>query len=245
MFPVDPTTKAPRSAHGCKDATTDERKILALWRSCPNAGIGVATGKPSGIVAIDVDPRNGGEEGIESACGRLGALPSTTQVTTPSGGRHYWFRAPKATIACSAGKLAPGVDIRGDGGYVIAPPTARPKGGAWEWAGRAPLAQLEPEWVAALIVNTREGDRPPPTPATAWLAMLTAGIPDGQRNDNLTRLAGHLLGRGLDARLVSELVHLVNTARCRPPLPAADVDRIMGSIAARELRKRAGREAAR
>ena len=240
VFPVDPVSKAPKTAHGCKDATRSEAVILDLWRRYPAAGIGVATGKPSGVVAIDVDPCSGGEEGFAELAGRLGAPGRTVQVVTPRGGWHLWFKAPAASVPCSAGRLAPGVDVRGDGGYVVAPPTTRPDGSGWRWAGQAPLAELQPEWLEALTAPA--ADRARPASGTgSRVAVLAAGIPSGRRNAELTSLIGHLLARDIDVHLAAHLVHLVNTSACRPPLDAVEVERIVGSIVGREIRKRKGK----
>jgi Bifunctional DNA primase/polymerase, N-terminal len=136
VHPVDPVTKRPLTQHGVTDATVDPLIIKAWATKWPDAGVAVATGTRSGIVVVDVDPRNDGERGIAEATAALGALPSTLMVTTPSGGWHYWLRLPDGVVLCnSVGALAEGVDVRGDGGYVVAPPTRRVSGGAWAWAG--------------------------------------------------------------------------------------------------------------
>ena len=239
VFPVDPLTKTPKTRQGFKDATRSEASIIELWRKWPAAGIGVATGKPSGIVVIDIDPRSGGEDGFSDLAGRLGAPGVTVRVTTPSGGWHAWYRAPSVPITCSAGKIAPGVDVRGDGGYVVAPPTPRPDGTGWRWAGKAPLAELQPEWLEALTAGPETRARPA-AGAGSWVAMLAAGIPNGQRNASLASLIGHLLAHDVDVHLAAHLVHLVNRSACRPPLDSVEVEKIVGSIAGRETRKRRG-----
>ena len=243
VFPVDPLTKAPRTRNGCKDATRSEASIIELWRKYPSAGIGVATGKPSGIVAIDIDPSSGGEDGFTELAGELGAPGQTVRVITPRGGYHLWFRAPAEAVRCSVGTLAPGVDVRGDGGYVVAPPTTRPDGSGWRWAGKAPLADLQPEWLEALTTPVSDASPTPVTPATTWVAMLACGIADGKRNASLTALLGHLLARDIDVHLAAHLLHLVNKNSCHPPLDHAEVEKIVGSIAGRETRKRRGRAA--
>lgn len=240
VFPVDPLTKAPKTAHGFKEATRSEASIIQLWSKWPAAGIAVATGKPSGIVAIDVDPSNGGEDGFATLAGELGAPGRTVQVITPRGGYHLWFRAPPAAVACSAGKLAPGVDIRGDGGYVVAPPTTRPDGSGWHWApGGSPLAELQPEWLKAMTA-TADQKSASPKPASTWVAMLASGIPDGRRNQDLAAVFGHMLARDLDVHLAALLLHLVNKSACHPPLDGLEVEKIIASIAGREARKRRG-----
>jgi len=240
VFPVNAHTKAPLTRRGCKDATRDERQIIKLWRSHPAAGIGVATGKPSGLVAIDIDPRAGGEDGFAQLAGRIGNPGRTVRVLTPSGGYHLWFKAPAVPVPCSASKLAPGVDVRGDGGYIVAPPTTRPDGTGWRWTGRAPLAELQPEWLEALTAQNATAAGRPAAGEGSWVAMLAAGIPDGQRNHALTSLIGHMLAHDIDVHLAAHLLHLVNKSACRPPLDATEVEKIVASIAGRELRKRRG-----
>lgn len=240
VFPVDPTTKAPRTPHGCLDASRSEATLIEFWRKHPAAGVGVATGKPSGIVVIDVDPHNGGEDGFADLAGRLGAPGRTVRVSTPNGGFHLWYRAPGTAVSCSAGKLAPGVDIRGEGGYVVAPPTSRPDGTGWRWTGTAPLAELQPEWVEALTVPAAPERARPSSGEGSWVAMLAAGVPSGQRNQAMCSLIGHLLNRDVDVHLAAHVLHLVNKSACRPPLDAIEVEKIVASIAGREVRKRRG-----
>lgn len=195
-------------------------------------------------MAIDVDPRCGGEDGFAQLAGKLGNPGRTVRVLTPSGGYHLWYRAPDAAVACSAGKLAAGVDVRADGGYVVAPPTTRPDRTGWRWTGRAPLAELQPEWLEALTAqNATAPSRTRARPAAgegSRVAMLAAGIASGQRNQALTSLIGHLLAHDIDVHLAAHLLHLVNKSACRPPLDAIEVEKIVASIAGRELRKRKG-----
>lgn len=242
VFPVDAQTKAPLTRNGWKDASTVEAKILALWRRSPVAGIGVATGKPSGIVVIDVDPSSGGEDGFSELAGKLGNPGQTVRVLTPRHGYHLWYRAPSVPISCSAGKLAPGVDVRGDGGYVVAPPTTRPDGTGWRWSGKSPLADLQDEWLEALTAPVAERPRSA-SGEGSWVAMLASGIPNGQRNQALTSLLGHMLHRNIDVHLAAHLLHLVNRVDCQTPLDSMEVEKIVNSITRRETNKRRGKAA--
>jgi hypothetical protein len=232
VFPCRSRAKRPATEHGLHDATLDDGLISGWWEMWPDANVAIRTGRESCLVVVDVD----GEEGREllgSLQQRHEALPATATVTTPRGGTHLYFQHPGGTVPNSAGQLGRGLDVRGDGGYVLAPPSLvgdRP----YEPARRAPVQPL-PEWLGPLL--TRDRPRQGATPPSVWTRMVRDGLPEGERNSGLARLVGHLLARDVNALLVAEFAHLVN-GRCRPPLPAEDVDRVVASIAGRELRQR-------
>jgi len=110
--------------NGFKNATTDEKTITRWWQEYPDAGIGMPTGAASGIDVLDIDFKNGkdGTSALDSLSRKLGALPKTRSALTPSGGEHFYFRHAK-DIRCSTDKLGVGLDVRGDGGFVVLPPS--------------------------------------------------------------------------------------------------------------------------
>lgn len=120
---------------GHLDATTDLAEIEECWSALPLANIGIRTGEVSGLVVLDVDPRNGGDASLERLQGGIGKLPPTLTVKTGGGGYHLYFRYP-----LSGGKIAakldgyPGIDVKADGGYVLAPPSSHISGRRYEWA---------------------------------------------------------------------------------------------------------------
>ncbi len=123
VFPCVPGGKEPLTRRGHLDATTDPEQIRAWWTRWPTANIGIPTGERSGILALDVDLDKGGFESLEALTGEA-SLPDTYTVRTGGGGAHFYFSYPPGSnVRNSAGKLAPGLDIRGEGGYVIAPPS--------------------------------------------------------------------------------------------------------------------------
>ncbi len=124
--------KHPRSKHGFKDATTHEAKIRSWWSKWPEANIGIATGAVSGIVVIDVDPAHGGNDSLEAAKKSLGPLSAGPVARTGGGGRHLVVAYPGRRIPSRRG-LAPGIDIRGDGGYIVAPRSVHASGETYEW----------------------------------------------------------------------------------------------------------------
>jgi DNA-binding transcriptional ArsR family regulator len=216
--------KAPAVARGLHAATTDEATLRAWWRAMPNANIGVRTGRASGIVVVDVDPAKGGEVALAQLEARHGPLPPTAEVATGGGGRHLWFAAPEgAPVPCSAGRLGPGLDVRGEGGYVVAPPSRHASGGRYVWTSPRGIAIAPlPPWLASLMRGSaaaaedgRDGHE------RLDVARVLAGVPEGERNDQLFRLAAKL--RAADVpREVAERLALEAAARCTPPLPEAE-----------------------
>lgn len=136
VFPLAPRSKKPLTHNGCKDATTDPGQIEAWWSRWPDANIGIATGsKSSGLVVIDLDvDEDKGINGYEVLTAwqqEHGTLPETAMSITGRGGYHYLYR-DAAQWKNRAG-LYEGVDIRGEGGYIVAPPSIHPNGRRYEW----------------------------------------------------------------------------------------------------------------
>ena len=119
VFPCSPNSKRPLTSRGYKDATVDPHVVEQFWKRHPNAMIGVPMGRVSGMVAIDVDVRDG-KLGRESAS-KL-RLSETLVAGTPSGGFHYYYKYPDEEDIRNQVNLEPGVDVRGEGGYTIFPP---------------------------------------------------------------------------------------------------------------------------
>lgn len=127
--------KHPILSEGFKIATTDEETIRNWWKKYPHANVGIATGEPSGIFVVDVDigPEKAGNSSLDALEKRIGKLPSDAVVRTGSGGLHYYFALPTEPIRNSAGKLGQNIDIRGTGGYVVAPPSKHVSGNNYTW----------------------------------------------------------------------------------------------------------------
>ena len=218
--------KHPRTRQGLSDATTDVGRIEAWWRQWPDANVGVVTGQPSGLVVIDIDPRHGGVDSMRSLLNEHGPLPAGPRVRTGSGGWHLFFRSPEAQVRNSVNRVGEGIDVRADGGYVIAPPSLHAAGGRYVWTkgGQAPNL---PDWLERLV-------SPPavPTPVQRdpiqvsvaidrWAAAALRGEVDrvrhaaeGSRNHTLNRSAfalGQIAGAGvIDASEVE--LHLKDAA---------------------------------
>jgi len=135
VFPCKPKDKAPLTKHGYKDATTDADIICHWWKRSPNALIAMPTGPVSGIAVLDLDNKNG-KDGFAAVPDWEQRTPVITR--TRSGGAHLYFQAAGAP-RCSESEIAPGVDTRGEGGYVIVPPSP-----GYSWVNGADLSALPP-----------------------------------------------------------------------------------------------------
>ena len=144
VFPCEPGAKRPLTRNGHWDATTDPRVIGRWWRRWSSANIGGPTGKKRGIVVLDVDVDDGGLESL-AKLERAGALtPKTARSRTGGGGIHVFFRYPRGTeIRNSAGLLGPGLDVRGEGGYVVVPPSRTQS--SYQWVDSSSL--VEASWL--------------------------------------------------------------------------------------------------
>lgn len=230
VFPCEPGGKRPLTTHGLLDASTDEARLAEWSAEHPRANIGVRTGRESGLVVLDVDGDDGAESlrRLESANDRL---PETWSVVTPRGGAHYYFAHPGGEIRNSAGLLGTGLDVRGDGGYVIAPPSVGVGGVLYEVDGETAPARM-PVWLIDYFDMPGEHEA---APAETWVKMIRDGIPEGERNASMARLVGHLLRRGVNAYFVREIAVLIGRHACRPRLADTEAERVVESILRREL----------
>jgi len=234
--------KHPLTPNGCKDATTDPQTITNWWvetEGYPN--VGIATGAESGLVVGDVDISSGGMDSLAEWEKVHGPMPPTPTAQTGSGGLHYYFRYPTGTKVGNRTGIVPGIDVRGDGGYVLAPPSLHASGGSYVWLQppQVPLADL-PEWLFDLICGPRSVPEPSSTEASSAIVMSLArpqpdltncpGVGQGQRHNALCRLVGVHLARG-DAVEMIEAAALAWGSQCHPPLGSIEVIRTVRSLA--------------
>lgn len=204
VFPAK-EDKSPLTAHGVKDATTDAEMIGRWWRRWPDARVAIATGPESGLVVLDVDPKNGGELG-----GPTTPVGTTTRVRTPSGGVHLYFVHPghKVKTVRHPHGPRPGIDVRWDGGYVLAPPSP-----GYEFEVEDGLAQMPP-WLA-------DG------PAADSLAERLDEPKAGGRHEQLVSMGRHLRGLGRTRDEISGALYALAAQMPRPRDAEAEVESIL------------------
>ncbi len=214
---------------GCLDASDDESVVRSWWQKYPDANIAIATG--GRLVVVDIDPRHGGDEGFDDLIQRHGRLPDTVEAITGGGGRHLYALLPEGRVARnSAGDLAPGVDVRGEGGYVMAPPSSHVSGGSYAWESSSDptegveLAVLSGEWLDIIAPAER------PQAQRGAVAQAPTVFGEGKRNNFLfsTGRSMRALGASEDSILAS--LRVLNQ-QCDPPLDDAEVVRTAQSAA--------------
>jgi hypothetical protein len=231
--------KHPRSRRGLTDATTSSARITAWWRRWPDANIAIRTGR---LVVLDLDGPDG-----QHALAELEAshepLPTTRRARTARG-QHIYLDAGDTEITSSAGQLARGFDVRGHGGFIVAPPSRHATGHRYTWTHTGPVAPL-PTWLAKLLTANRPSTpRAPLPPAVATgtdgraqryvdaalaaeLAAITTA-PTGTRNQTLNRAAfrlGQLAGAGLTTpdALTPYLLHAARSVGLGEPEALATI----------------------
>ncbi len=248
-YPLAPRSKKPiRGSHGFHDATTDRSALIDAFSDPPDLNIGIRTGAASGIVVIDIDAHGGAANGFESIK-KLAAqglkFPTGNRskgcaiATTPSGGLHLYYRAPdNEKIKSTTGVVAPGIDTRGESGYIVAPPSRTNKG-LYQWK-QLPDALIDlPDWVIERVkvmpVPERRRTVPTETIPPSVKEMLRdrlariATAPEGQRNSTLNREAyycSQFIGKGFG---VTELADWLRSAALKSGMPAYEAERTINS----------------
>lgn len=219
VLPTSKSSKRPLISGGSRSATTDQNTIRSWWAEFPSANIGIATGKISGFWVVDVDMKDG-KNGIkaleEFAGGTLAVEDDQLIQTTASGGLHYLFQIPDGEEIRNAQGVVEGVDIRGEGGYIIAAPSAMNIEGEWieyRWNDLSSTVHQPPEWAVRLSKQV------PPT-ATADgkfdVRQVIDGIPRGNRDAGLFKFACLLRQREIPIDLAEAFV-VTAGQNCTPP----------------------------
>jgi hypothetical protein len=183
----------------------------------PGANLAIVTGIISALVVLDLDARRGGESSLVRLEQEHGPVPETVEATMGAC-RQLYFSHPGGIVR-ERPNLAPGIDLHGDGGYLVAPPSVHASGERYRWVHSPEVYHLEPlpSWLLSIPQEER-GE--PEQPLAQWLAPLQAEVAEGGRSDALAMLCGHLLCKGVAPEVVLELMLCWNVVRCRPPLEA-------------------------
>jgi len=231
--------------NGLRSATTDS-DLIREWfgHAAPEANLGVVTER---LVVVDVDARYNGDASFR-ALERDHAMPQTWRVLTGGGGEHIIFAAPDDVAIASFNAvqmhnppLGVGIDVRGKGGYFIAPPSRHISGRSYAWSvdhhpADVPLAPA-PAWLIARLAEPVANNHHDATPPEVW-QRLTGGTISEYADAAAAQVAGHLLRRWVDPYLVAGLLHAWNQAYVRPPLPDDELRRILDRISRLEDRRR-------
>ncbi len=239
--------KHPRTRQGCKDATTDESTIRRWWKKWPDANIGIATGGSSGVLVLDVDNKTGrqGDASLDQLCTQYHWQPAATYTVRTGCGKHLYFTVPHGCTVKNRADILDGIDLRGDGGYVVAPPSIHATGTVYSLSNPA-APEVAPDWLVALANGATAGSfsehpakRERALTAPEMVALSSRGelLPtqadapwlEGNRNTNLTSIGGLLRWAGQRRQSIEALLLLVNEQHCVPPLDPAEVARIAAS----------------
>lgn len=226
VFPLKYRDKVPLTRNGCKDATTDAAQIKAWWQKYPNANIGLATGSVSQnvfVIDLDIDEDRGidGYHSLEDWQREHGDFPETWTAITGRGGYHLYYRG-NGRIKNRAG-IIDGVDIRGNGGYVVAPPSIHKNGNRYEW-------EYSPdEFEIAKADNNVEYFLNHDDQKQGAAFTMPNIVAAGQRNQMLFRFACMMQAKGASDQSVFAATMAENESSCSPPLTEQEVKVIVSS----------------
>jgi hypothetical protein len=233
---------------GLKDATTDPKVIRERWYCAPDANVGIACSAE--CCALDVDPRHGGDITLAVLEQKHGPLPVTWTAKTGGGGAHYFFRS-ETEVRNSAARLGSGLDFRGSGGYVVAPPSRHVSGNYYAWRpghapGEVPLAVM-PAWLLApkpsppatlssvsrRALAARRHDLRPTLHRVLGIIRTVAFAAEGERNKLLfwsaCRVRDMYVAGELDHPAATQVLNLLREAADRAGLPRRETERTITS----------------
>ncbi|MFC5713832.1 bifunctional DNA primase/polymerase [Thalassorhabdus alkalitolerans] len=242
VFPLKPGSKEPLYKGGFHKATKNIHQIKKWWSETPTANIGVPTGSKNNFFVIDVDVKNvDGYESLSYLTDQYGKLPETVQGITASNGSHYLFKYQEGVK--NKVDFYPSIDVRGEGGYIVVPPSTVPSG-RYEWELSSHPLQLEianaPNWVLEMLISPKN-EKLKAKPTEYWTEIFR-GVNSGKRNNSAASLCGYLLKKDITPELVVEIMKLWNQSRVYPPLNVKELERVIDSIAGKELARRQRRE---
>ena len=239
LFPIWPRKKNPVPDHGYKEWTRDAESVKEYWDKNPTCNIGMPTGSVSGIVVIDIDvDEERDEDGQRTLYAwekEHGELAETLTAITGRGGMHMFYHVSMESIDSTADNTEDkrvGIDIRGDGGYVVLPPSIHPNGNGYEWQDwpwDVEIADADDN-VIEFIKHVQKISKRDTTKTDAKGRVsfeMPEVISEGGRHDTLKRYAASLRGKGYEDDIISSCLKQTNADRCRPPLQDDEVQGII------------------
>jgi hypothetical protein len=235
-FGKAPAQPEKAGGHGWLSATRDHEEIDRTWDHYAANSIGVAC-KPSGFFALDVDPRDGGNDTLRELESKFEPLPLTVRQLTGGGGEHILFRPPSEDWR-PVGSLGFGIQVKW-AGYIVAAPSLHEKTGRpYAWSVdhhplEIPIAAT-PEWLIPLATAPKAGS------PVDWTKVETLDVRTGDRTSTLTRLAGLLFRKRVDMSVAFSLLWAWNAQACKPPLPLKKFEGTLSGMWKREQCRRTG-----
>lgn len=231
VFPVKPD-KSPYTSNGFKDASKDDGTICSWWGRCKDANIGIPTGEASGWLVLDIDPRHGGDASLTALIGEHGDLPETLEARTGGDGHHIIFAYPHGSNIRNSKRLGAGIDVRGEGGYIVVAPSIHASGKTYQWLNDNKPASA-PEWLLKLLAEENKA-RPntlttEPRGQEKTSVEIGRRISEGERNQTLFRIAAAIRGQGAHQDEIEASLLEINARRCVPPLSDKEVRKIVVS----------------
>ena len=223
VFPVVARGKRPLTRNGFKDASRDADQIARWWALYPNANIGIATGSRSGglvVIDVDLDAEKGknGYDTLQEWKMIHGGLPDTAQAVTGRGGLHLYFKSLHG-YKCSANESL-NIDIRAEGGYVLAPPSIHENGNAYKWVtDKNHIAEVDVN-VNSFLRYVQQGNKKQEETKNA-----PGMIMEGSRVNALVAMIGSLKAKGLSNDAIRAAVYAENNTRCFPPLSSREMEK--------------------
>lgn len=230
VFPLKPRSKDPLVPHGFKDASLDEKQILAWWTKWPNANVATPTGVKHWV--MDGDSRNGCDESMMLLVAAHGALNDTLMQITGGGGWQRFYELPdQMQIGCHTG-LWDGIDVKGKGGYVVLPPSIHPSGKPYVWDGSEPMHKqaIAPanSWVLDAIAQRANGHH-----ASQGPFELPPKLEKGTRHPHLFKMGCVLRRKGGGHDEILAVLLQINQSRCEPPYDRQHIEELAADICKR------------
>lgn len=224
VFPIKPRSKQPLTAHGFKDASKDQQQIDQWWSRWPDANIGIATGSASGglvVIDLDIDDSKGldGRVTLREWEAQHGNLPDETWTAiTGRGGCHYFYH-DTSTVRNRTG-IYKGIDVRGEGGYIVAPPSIHPNGNTYTWEHDPVLFPLaEANGIVFDFLCPSDGSQ------ERMSFALPDKIVDGERTSAMVKLVCSQQAKGLSDEAIRAAVRAENEQKCIPPLTDRELEK--------------------